>query len=153
MFWNLLKYLYFYDHSADADVAVFTFCCCLNSVHHTAQRPQDLILGVTKKERTQSLSKAVSCLKLFSSLRAFGFAITSDLQGKSQQLSLLLDGICVCPSRAMNSEPHANSSIYLCSFSPPMTQKEIRWEADFMWACWLVKLTHSEHLMFFLSVK
>lgn len=47
----------------------------------------------------------------------------------------------------------ANISTYLSNIHSPMTQKEIRWETDFTWASWFVKLTHSEHLMFPLPVK
>ena len=47
----------------------------------------------------------------------------------------------------------SGQAAYLCSISSPVTQKEIRGEAYFMCASCFVKLTHSEHLMFPLSVK
>lgn len=90
----------------------------------------------------------------FASLWAFGLASLLKPTGKSVSCSFYsqMKYVYISPKLQI-SKPHVNTSAYLCSISSPVTQKEIRGEPYFMCASCFVKLTHSEHLMFPLSVK
>ena len=90
----------------------------------------------------------------FASLRASGLASLLKPTGENVSCSFYsqMKYVYISPKLQI-SKPHVNTPVYLCSISSPVTQKEIRGEAHFMWASCFVKLTHSEHLMFPLSVK
>lgn len=108
-----------------------------------SQKHWDLVPGVTKgvssKKEAQNLSKYVSCLKTFANLRASGLAPLLKPTGKSLSSSFYcqMEYEYVYPKLQI-SKSHVNTSIYLCNINSLMTQKEIRWEADFTWASWFV---------------